>query len=148
MFMLDHIFKTCCALHNMKLIHEHGTDVWSDATNRADAGTTPTAVGHRQFTDGEIDDDCPAVFQLIDQEVVGQEVVGLQFGLPPNVRRLSDVVPTISSNQQKADRKRKLLIHFQQAMLKKEVYWPRRNKVWHAYNPLGEVYRHFHNNIR
>jgi len=141
--MLDHIFKTCCALHNMKLIHEHGTDVWSDATNRADKGTTPT-VNHRQYTDEEIDDDCPGVFRLIDQEVAG---LGLQFGLPANVRRKSLVVPTKDSIHQKAERKTKLLIHFEQAVKKKEVYWPRRNKVWHVYNPLGEIYRHLFSNV-
>lgn len=135
--MLDHVFKTCCALHNMKLIHEYGTDVWKDATNKGDASTAPNE-NIRQYTDEEIDADRPGVFRLMELEVAG---LGLQFGMPVGIRRQSGFVPTRDSIQQKADRKKKLLIHFEKAMLKKEVYWPRRNKTWHVYNPLGEIYR-------
>lgn len=127
----------------MKLIHEHGTDVWSDATNKADPGTAATE-NPPQFTDEDIDADCPGVFRLIDKEVAG---LGLQFGLPANVRRQSDTVPTRDSTQQKADRKKKLLIHFEQAVRRKEVYWPRRNRVWHMYNPLGEIFRFLFPNV-
>ena len=131
--VLDQVFKTCAALYNMKLINKYGNDVWKEQSDSS--GTDPT---DDEFTAEEIDSEvAPDVLSLVNQEVAGMS----GMGVPPGLHRPIEFVTTADVTAHNI-RKQKLITHFYQAMLKREVVWPRNNKRWWAYNPMGEILRY------
>jgi hypothetical protein len=145
--LMDNIFKTCCTIYNQRLLDSQGNDPWVLNIIR-----TPSPDASLDDIDEEdalldieadIHTNMPNIFQRLQSAIDDTLSLGFRMAdMGPGDSRIEHEGAYNFSRQEKLshdERKAKLITHFNIALHKNEVVWPRRSGYSYSYVPSLHV---------
>lgn len=141
--LMDKIFKTCCTIYNQRILESGANDPWVlNIINTPAAEPTTVEIGEIENLldiEEDVHTNIPNIFLRLQGAIAGTASLGFQMADmgPGDALLLHEGEEDFPINEKLShdDRKRKLITHFNIALQKNEVIWPRRSGYSYLYVP-------------